>query len=184
MGLISGLITGAASALFGKHEAAKQRSWQEKLSNTAIRRQVEDLKAAGLNPVLAANLGGASVPSGASTPSADFAGALASGASSARQRAEAKQVKVRADMDQEMLDWFKSQPKVIRESILGARAASQSGLPGTYGAAYGGASSAVSSASERNHLSHRLGRPATIEDLDVLKRGRQHIRDYGNRKER
>lgn len=39
--------------------------WQEKMSNTAHQREVQDLQAAGLNPVLSAKYGGASVPTGA-----------------------------------------------------------------------------------------------------------------------
>lgn len=56
----------AKAMAFNQSEAAKNRNWQEMLSNTAHQREVRDLMAAGLNPVLSAmNGNGASVGSGA-----------------------------------------------------------------------------------------------------------------------
>lgn len=64
-----------AANKFNAEQAQKQMDFQERMSGTAYQRGMRDMRAAGLNPILAYQRGGASAPSGTSA-SATFSPAM------------------------------------------------------------------------------------------------------------
>lgn len=67
--IASGLLTGYGQRKTNQSiidESQKNRDWQERMSNTSYQRAMHDMRAAGLNPMLAFMKGGASTPSGSS----------------------------------------------------------------------------------------------------------------------
>lgn len=92
-GDIAGAVIGGAAGLIGAKQANDtaisqantNRDFQERMSSTAHQREVTDLKAAGLNPILSAKGGGASTPAGANPTIVNEMEGAISGAQAAQQ---------------------------------------------------------------------------------------------------
>lgn len=74
--LLSHILPLTYQAQQQKSRAKDQMNFQRELSNTAYQRSMSDMKSAGLNPILASKLGGASTPSGAMAQVPDFGKAM------------------------------------------------------------------------------------------------------------
>lgn len=88
-GAIAGLFGGMMSAVMSAAEAKKQRDFIEEMDNTKYQRTMNDMRRAGLNPMLAYSQGANTVPAGGIANVPDFGQNIAAGMSSSAKTAEA-----------------------------------------------------------------------------------------------
>lgn len=141
MGPLTGFaLLGAGSTmmtnLWNAHEARKNRQFQERMSSTSHQREVQDMRAAGINPMMR-GMSGASSPAGGAAVMEDPAKGAGNVISSALQgkmfqaqlelvRAQAQQAYAGANQsNQQAGDIFTTQQ--ARIELMRAQAAVQSG---------------------------------------------------------
>lgn len=112
----SSLIGGIIGNRSRSKEAAKNRSFQERMRNTSWQAGVADMEAAGLNPALAYQQGGASSPSGAMATQEDVISPAVSSAMAAKRLAEEIQ-QIKANVSQTKMMTQKTQAE--RDAIRG-----------------------------------------------------------------
>lgn len=124
IGAVGSIVGGLAANEQSRKNAAKQRDWEERMSATSHQREVEDLRAAGLNPILS-GMGGAgagyhSVPP-APVHNIDASSGAASGLAAARANHEIELLKsqtAKNDSEAAYVDAQRKTTDQIREDVL------------------------------------------------------------------
>ena len=116
-GAVSGLIGGIGQGAASYKSAQKQMKFQREMSNTAVQRQMADMRKAGINPILAGKYGGASSPSGASYSIPNIGAAAVEGY---KGISAAKQMQQQTKVGEQQVELTKANVKrILQETEFG-----------------------------------------------------------------
>jgi len=147
--VISGGLQIAGSAISGKRaqkEAKRNRRFQERMSNTAYQRTMDDMRKAGLNPILAYKMGGATTPGGSMAQIPDLGKAAGTAVQAYQAQANVAQTRAATEgigLDNQLKNFQIDKEKIIKLPYQGAGA-----ILRNYGDAWKGAPWAQSTAKQ------------------------------------
>ncbi|AXL14680.1 DNA pilot protein [Microviridae sp.] len=125
------LIEGRRQNLWDKQASTRERNWQAELANSAYQRAMRDMRAAGLNPILAYKTGGAATPSttqGQNVRAGTLGTAVTTAIQASRARAEIENLETSAELNAQRAKTEKANTDIKEnEATLQQRYGSQSG---------------------------------------------------------
>lgn len=134
----SGAMTYYSTAKANKQNMAlaqRQMDFQQMMSSTAYQRAMQDMRQAGINPILAYSQGGASTPSGSTAQvQPELASSVQSALAISRMHADIENVRAQTALTKAKTQWeqFKGILPSLANSAIGGSSESPSGRIGSF----------------------------------------------------
>lgn len=188
IGAGAGLLGGFQQNSAAKAAAAKQMAFQEKTLKHQYQWAMEDMRKAGLNPILAYKQGGAGSASGSSYTPQNVGSAAAHGASTAASSAIAAQrqatelANIRADTHLKGQQSDAQTALALQHRMSAAQQAAQTGYTNQQTALLGYQTNSAKAAAAQAQTDLRLNKSEVGQIMRYIQRGKQVINPFNMRK--